>query len=149
MEDSLKGSLWALTIIGLFITAIFSFIVIFPQEQGVTFSGGNQHTYLTINETATNSYQSTVTNLEAIEDSSNSAYNDWDITVGFLGTNPIKQGSSNNVKSYSANIMGTLKTIATQIFGSGSPVIYALTVITTFIAGYLIYVFIKFVRTGL
>lgn len=149
MEDSLKGVLITLTIAALFITAILNFIVIFPQEQGVTFNdASSQSDYLVINNTAQTSMTDTTAELETLNNASSSAFNQWDITVGFMGSNTVKQASNQGIKSYSSNIFTNLNIIATQLFGSGSPVIYVIAVLLSLTSAFLIYQVITFVRTG-
>jgi hypothetical protein len=149
MEDSLKGVLISLTVISLFITAVLSFVVIFPQEQGVSFSDPqSQSGYLTASNSATSQYSSTQSQLESINNASDSGLDQWDFTVGFMGSNAVKQSSKAGVKSYSTNIFSTLTTIATQVFGKNSPVLYVIAVLLSLTTGFLVYLLIKFIRTG-
>lgn len=143
MEDSVKGILVTITIICLFITAIVNFIVIFPQEQGVSFVGQDQHGYLTINSTNLG----TVSSLDVISNQTSNAYNQWDISVGFMGSNQIKQ-SQGGITSMVGNTFSNIKIIATELFTSNSPILYAILVLSSLATGYLIYAFYKFIRTG-
>ena len=149
MEDSLKGILVTLTITGLFIVAILNFVVMFPQEQGATFSDEpSQNNYL-IASTNVQSMQNNVSSqLTSNNNASTEGFNQWDITQGFMGSNTIKQTSSGGISSYFGLIFSNLKILATQIFGSNSPVLYVLTVLITLGIGYLIWAVYKFVRTG-
>ncbi len=144
MQDSLKGILVTITVIGLFITGILNFIVLFPQEQGVTFSGEDQLGYLTIN---TSRDLGTVSSLETINNQSGNAFDQWDVTTGFMGTNQLKQGQG-GIISMISNTFSNLYTIATQLFSANSPIVYTILVLSTLATGYLIYATIKFVRTG-
>ena len=147
LEDSVKGFLVTMTIIGIFITAILSFIVLFPQEQGVTFTDSSENSvYLTINDSKDLGLQNTLT---TIDNSTTSGFDNWDITQGFMGSNTIKQGSSENVKAYSNNIFATLKTLATQVFGANSPVLWVIATLLVLSGSYLTYLVIKWIRTGL
>jgi hypothetical protein len=143
MEDSLKGILVTATIIGLFITCIINFIVSFPQEQGVSFNGQSQDSYLIINNTNTD----IISSLESLNNQSSSAFDQWDVTTGFMGTNQLKQGQS-GINGHVGNIFTNLIIIAKQLFTANSPIIYALLVLSVLATGFLIYVVIKFVRTG-
>jgi hypothetical protein len=147
MEDSLKGILVTLTIVGLFITAILNFIVLFPQEQGITFSDPSDSSgYLVMNNTRSDG---NVEQLELINNASQSGYDEWDVTTGFMGTNQIKQ-SQGGVLTLLTSTSSRVLILAKQVFGSdaGSPIIYTLIVLSTLGSGYLIYMFYKFVRTG-
>jgi hypothetical protein len=145
MEDNIKGILVTLTIIGLFMTAIMNFIVLFPQEQGVTFSdSSDSNSYLIMSQ---NNDSGTVSSLTSINNQSDSAFNQWDITTGYMGTNQLKQGKS-GIFSMVTNTFSNLGVIASQLFSSGSPIIYALLVMSVLAGGYLTYAFIKFLRTG-
>lgn len=142
MQDSLKGVLVALTVIALFMTSILNFIVIFPQEQGVEFSGSSG--YITIKE---NNDTEIVSNLNTIDNQSTDAFNQWDVTEGYMGTNQLKQGQG-GIKSYSSNIFSNLRIIGTELFGSNSPIVYAIGIFSLLASSYLLYVIIKFVRSG-
>lgn len=144
MENSLKGILVTVTIIGLFMTAILSFIVLFPQEQGITFSGAGQHGYLTIAQTNTTSVENSLT---SINNQSTNAFNQWDITQGFMGSNQLKQ-SQTSIFSMVTGVFTNLNIIATELFGQGSPILYALGILSLLASGYLIYAIILWVRTG-
>jgi|SRR3990172_8302357 len=149
MEDSLKGMLVTLTIISLFITAILNYVVIFPQEQGVIFNDAqSQNNYLVINNTASSHSTTSNSELTSMNNATSSGFNQWDITVGFMGSNTVKQASNQGIKSYSSNIFSTLKIIATQVFGANSPVLYVIAILLALTTGYLVYLVIKFVRTG-
>jgi len=146
MEDSLKGILITLTLITLFTSGILGYIVLFPQEQGYTFNnmqGGN--TYLQIaNMTDLNITSQLVT----LNNQSQSAFNSWDITQGFMGSNSVKQQSQSGISSYNSNFFSVLLIIGKSLFGSGSPIVYAITVIFLLSTGVIVYQVIKFVRQG-
>ena len=144
MEDSLKGALVTATIITLFITCIISFITIFPQEQGIVFTDIEQSQYLAMADVDSDAEQT----LTDINNQSQTALDQWDITEGFMGSNTIKQSTKGGVTSYSNNIFANLKIIATQVFGANSPVLYAIGVFLALTTLYIVYLVIKFVRTG-
>lgn len=149
MEDSLKGILVTLTIAGLFIVAILNFAVMFPQEQGASFSDEpSQNNYLTTSANVQSMQNNVNSQLTSNNNASTEGFNQWDITQGFMGSNTIKQTSSGGISSYFSLIFNNLKILATQIFGSNSPVLYVLTVLMTLGIGYLIWAVYKFVRTG-
>ena len=146
MENSVKGVLVTLTLAFIFMTSILSFIVIFPQEQGMTFTGQDQASYL-VAQNSSNS--STITSdLNRIQNATDSNFDSWDITVGFMGSNSMKQGSKASITSYNANMFSTLKTIATQLFTKNSPIVWVIGVLSTMVISYLIFLFVQFVRSG-
>lgn len=145
MEDSLKGILIALTLFSLFTTSILSFIVIFPQEQGVSFSDLNSNqTYLAIKNTSLN----TLDNLNNIKNKTESGFDGWDITQGFMGSNALKQNSLAGTGDYNTNVWATLTSVANKLFTANSPIMYAILIISTLSGGVLIYYVIKFIRQG-
>lgn len=146
MDDSIKGILVTLTIVGLFMSSILSFIIIFPEEQGVTFGNlEDQDNYLFINNTNIE----TIPRLTALQNQSNQAYNEWDVTTGFMGTNQIKQ-SQGGLTSLLTNTFDNFISLAKKVFGSeqNNAIVYALTIFSSLFGSYLIYMFYKFVRTG-
>ena len=144
MNDSLRGVLIVLTVAGLFVTAILNFIVLFPQEQGIVFTDNpSADDYLTMGAVDTNTQES----LNSINGNTTEAFNEWDITTGFMGTNQLKQGQG-EVKTTATSLFSNLDTIATQLFGANSPIVYTIGIIGLLTAGYITYLIIKFVRTG-
>jgi hypothetical protein len=146
MEDSLKGILITVTIVSMFITAILNFIVIFPQEQGVSFTDPESQTgYLVISSNTDLGIDDSLTD---IYNSTNQGFDQWDVTQGFMGSNTVKQASSSGIKGYSSNIFTNLNTVARQLFGSGSPVILVINILLGLTLSYIIYATIQFVRQG-
>ena len=149
MEDSLKGILVTLTIAGLFIIAILNFIIMFPQEQGASFSDApSQNNYLIMNASAQDMQTDIDSQLASNNNGTSDGFDQWDITQGYMGSNTLKQTSGSGITSYFSIITSNLRILATQVFGSNSPIIYVLAVLTALGIGYLIYAVIKFVRTG-
>jgi len=149
MEDSLKGVLITLTIIGLFIVSIMSFVVLFPQEQGAAFSSTpDQNNYLIASTLTQNAKANLTGQLTNLNNGSSSGFDQWDITQGFMGSNAIKQSTGTGITSYFSIVFTNIRILATQVFGSGSPIIYALVIFSSLGIGFLIYVVIKFIRTG-
>lgn len=145
MQDSLKGILITLTVIGLFITCILNFIILFPQEQGVTFNGlQDSNAYLTISQ---NNDSGTSTQLTNINNQTGNAFNQWDVTQGFMGSNTLKQ-SQGGITSLATNTFSSLQMVATQLFTANSPVVYALLIFAGLTTAYLIYAVIQFIRSG-
>ncbi len=146
MDDSLKGLLVTLTIIGLFITAIVNFVVMFPEEQGVSFSGEGYNGYLTLNNSLSSDTES---NLQTLRNQSENSYNEWDVTTGFMGTNQIKQGQG-GLKNQITSIFSNLNVMRKVLFGdeSNSAIKYAILTMSTLTFVYLTYALYQFVRTG-
>jgi len=144
MDDSLRGVLVSLTLIGLFITCILNFIVLFPQEQGVTFTGQGQHGYLTMAE---NNDTEVIPNLDTIKNNTESAYDQWDVTQGFMGTNQLKQ-SQGGIFTMLTKVFTSISTIAKELFTSNSPIVYAVMVFFTLASAYLFFLLVQFVRSG-
>jgi len=142
MEDSLRGLLITLTIIGLFVTAILNFIYLFPLEQGISFSNNNG--YVTIQN---NTNTQTLNDLTTIQNSSSNSFNSWDVTVGFMGSNQLKQGQG-NIISMMTNTGKQITLIATLLFTANSPIVYAIGIIILMGGIYAVYLIIKFIRSG-
>jgi len=146
MEDNLKGLLVTLTLASLFIMSILSFITLFPQEQGVSFTDEQDaDAYLTMQTT---SNTGVVGALETIKNQTTQGFNEWDVTQGFMGTNTVKQTSGTGIGSYATNLFSTLTILSKQLFGANSPIVYVIGVFATLAGGWIIYLVIKFVRTG-
>jgi len=144
MEDSVKGMIVTFTIISIFIMAITSFVFLFPQEQGYSFTEIENNTFLVLN-------QIEVPSLSGIDNSSDSGYSKWDIEVGQMGSNTQKS-SKTSVTSYVGSAITSIKVLAYEVFttdsGSIHPVIVVLGILTSLAGVYITYLFIKFIRTG-
>lgn len=145
IEDSLKSLLVTLVLASIFITSILSFITIFPQEQGVSFSSSQENTsYLIIQ----NNIDTNTTSLDSIDNSTATGFNQWDVTQGFMGSNTLKQSSGSGMKKYSTNIFSTLKIIATQLFGQNSPIVWVIGIFAILTGTFITLQIIKWVRQG-
>ena len=135
MADDLKGMLVAFTLAALFTMAIFNFVTLFPQEQGVVFtSGQDNQTYLVIQQQADTHAQS---QLNTIQNQTSTGFDQWDVTQGFMGSNTVKQTSNAGVLSYATSTFDTLKIVATQLFGENSPILYVIGAFALLASGYI------------
>lgn len=145
MDESLRGYLITATVALIFITCILNFIILFPQEQGIVFSDpGSQAGYLAmgiVNNTGTQ------TELSSLSNSTGNAFNQWDVTQGFMGSNQMKQGQTGVISSIT-QVFSTLIIIAKQLFTANSPIVYALTTLMLLAGIVVIWIIYKFVRTG-
>lgn len=144
MEESLKGMLITVTIILVFITAILNFIILFPQEQGVTFTGASQNGYLKMvnnNDTGLSS------SMNSLSNSSDNAFNTWDVTVGFMGSNSMKQ-SQKGVGSSVTQVFSSLRIIATELFTANSPIVWVIGIFSLLAGVVVVYQIYTFVRQG-
>ena len=144
MEQSFKGLLISAALISMFVAGILNFLILFPVEQGFEFSSIDNNTYLTLSSI----------NLPNLTDSSSSletGFEEWDIEVGFMGSNTQK-ASKANTNSYLSNVFTALKTISNEVFttsdGSLHPIIIILLSFSTLVGMYVTIIFIKFLRTG-
>jgi len=136
-----------LTLASLFIISILSFITLFPQEQGISITSAKDADSYLVMQSETNTVL--LDNVNIIQNQTSEGFNQWDITQGFMGSNTLKQTSGTGIKAYATNLFNTLTIIATQLFGANSPIVYAIGVFSVLALGYIIYVVIKFIRTGL
>jgi len=144
MEDSMKGLLITVTVISIFIMGVMGFLKEFPENQGVTFSGQNNNTYLITDELFNNDPEQS---LELVQNQTDIGFDQWDIEIGFMGSNTQK-GSKEGTASYIRYTFTQLTTMANEIFGENSPVLIVLGILLTLSLTVGTYIFIKFIRTG-
>lgn len=148
MEDSLKGAWITATIITVFIMAILNFVVLFPQEQGYTITDKDNQSYLVAQNVSTYSPQES---LDLSKDATDAGFNDWNIEVGFMGSNTQKS-SKQNLASYVGDIFSNIKLLTNELFstkdGGTHPVIIVIGIFATLAGVYITYLVIKFIRTG-
>lgn len=147
MEDSAKGFYVVLITVFVFILCITQFIVQFPLDQGFNFSQSsedNANTYLT----ASNIDSNPTTELTNTNNVSNTGFEQWDVTQGFMGSNSIKQASQGGFISQVKMIFSSLTSMASTLFGENSPVMIVLGILLVATLGYITYVIIQFVRSG-
>ena len=148
MQDSAKGLLIAGITITLFILAMTSFIIQFPTDEGYNFSSGDNYTVNKIN-----TINSGNTQLTDLNNNLDNGTNSWDITVGFMGTNTLKQGTKKSWTDYITNAWDNLVTLSKEVFNiagedNQTPVMIIIGIIGIGIAAYITLVVIKFIRTG-
>ena len=146
MDEGLKGVLVTLTLASLFVMSMLSFITLFPQEQGIIFTNNADSDRYLVMENITDT--EIINTLTTIHNQTEVGFNQWDDTQGFMGSNTIKQTSGTGITSYAKNLFSTLTVIATELFGSNSPVVYAMGVFSVLAGAYIIYLIITFIRTG-
>jgi hypothetical protein len=144
MEDSTKGIFLSFAIIFLFIFALINFITIFPGEQGYSYETIENKTYLTISNIS-------VSNYTDISNSMDTGFEEWDIEVGFMGSNTQK-ASKSSISSFVTNVFDVLKIISNEVFstsdGGTHPIIWVMGVFISITSIILVFLFIKFIRTG-
>lgn len=146
MEDTLKGMIITGTLIGIFILAIVNFSVGFPVDQGVSFNNSQKYlSFQSLND------EVTPDSLRNIQNQSDSSFKDWDVTVGFMGTNQIKDNKGGIVGLISG-VISNMKTMASYVFStttsSDHPVMQVfvlLTLMATIYGGYMVS---QLIRTG-
>ena len=144
MEDSFKGAIVTATIILIFMTGIFGFITEFPSDQNMIFNEKDNETYLVMENLDT---QGASSQLQQLTNTTDDGFNQWDIEVGFMGSNAQK-GSESSGGNYAYTIYQKLTIVADQLFDKNNPISWALGILGTLMGLYITYVFIKFIRTG-
>jgi len=143
MEDSLKGYLTMIVVSCIFVMAVTGFMIGFPRGVGVTFTGESGEIYNQIN----NLSQTSDTDLGVISNQTESGFKDWDITVGFMGSNTQKSTKA-GVTSYSKNVFSNVNTIARILFGANSKIVWVIDTLIVLVGITVTLLFIKFLRTG-
>lgn len=147
MEDSFKGMLISFGLISVFILALTNFIILFPIEQGFSFTEIDNVTFVSLNDTTSTT---TILNLSSMENTINTGYSEWDIEIGYMGSNTQKSSKS-SLTNYFTNVISTLKVIANEVFSTSDGVHPVLILISFLSSIGLIYgtiVFVKWLRTG-
>jgi hypothetical protein len=127
---------------------IVNFITLFPIEQGVNISasgGSDAQGYLTFTNMVTNPSST----IESMNNDTETGFDQWDVTQGFMGSNSIKQSSTSGFTSQATLIYTNLKSMVIELFGINSPVFIVLGILFSMAIGYFTYMVIKFIRTGL
>jgi len=144
MEDSMKGMLITFTIVGIFIMSIINFTIMFPVEQGFVFSQVDNTTYLTL-------AKMTYPNLTDLSDTADVGFNEWDLEVGYMGSNTQK-ASKEASSSYVSNVVNSFDVVISEVFttadGSIHPMVIVFGILTSMLGVYVTFLFIKFLRTG-
>lgn len=148
MEDSLKGAWITSTIIIVFIMAILNFVVLFPQEQGYTLTEKDNQSFLIAQEVSNYNPQA---RLDNTTESTNKGFNDWNIEVGFMGSNTQKS-SRGNLWTYVSDIFRNLKLLTNELFstkyGSTHPVVIVIGIFMGLASLWVTWMVIKYLRTG-
>lgn len=149
MAENLVDLLKANALILLFTLCIMSFIFLLPIQQGFTFSSEqDNNTYLFMNYTASSIGGNATTKLTNYDNATSQGYTDWDITVGFMGSNAMKESTSFGIRDYFKYASSQVKNIAVNTFGSNSPIVQAISFFIALNFIILTIVVIKFLRSG-
>jgi len=148
MENSFKGAWVTTVLVSVFVISIVMFIIQFPIEQGFELNSENNETYYTL-RSISNDY--IPENINITQEDLNEGYDNWDIEVGFMGSNTLKKGKT-NMFSYIGQTINNVKIMARELFstsdGSTHPIIWVLGVLAGLFGVYVTYLIIKFIRTG-
>lgn len=141
----MRGVLIAITIIGLFMTAVINFIVVFPDALNMEFmTQADSNAYLMIQGSNNNQTQQELQTLQANE---SKAFNEWDVTTGFMGSNQLKQNQG-QVGISASNIFLNLGNIAGLLWNQSPVVVYVLGTLTLLVSIYIGYLIVQFIRSG-
>jgi len=149
MENSVFGWVTTFALIFIFLIGFTNFIIMFPAEQGFEFSESDNDTYVTLQKM--NIKQNVTSSLDNIENQTDTGWKNFDVEVGFMGSNTQKSTES-DFSTYLKRAVATLKIIANQVFttesGSLHPVMVVIGIITSLIGILSVLIFYKFIRTG-
>lgn len=88
--------------------------------------------------------------LDGIENSTFVSYDEWDLEVGWMGSNTQK-GSTGSIVKYTDNIFTVITRLAQQVFSTKDgvhPILYVISIIGAMVSVYIIFLAIKIARSG-
>lgn len=149
MENSVMGYIITFALIFIFLLGFTNFLIMFPVEQGFDFSESDNDTYATLQKM--NIRQNVTSSLSNIENQTDTGWDNFDVEVGFMGSNTQKSAES-GFSTYLKRVVTTLRIIASQVFttesGSLHPVMVVISIIVSLIGILSVLIFYKFIRTG-
>lgn len=144
MEDSMKGVLITSTLIFIFMLGVLSFVTQFPIDQGASLTQRENETYLVISGFESSQLDNS---LDTIKGDSDNGLNEFDLEVGFMGSNAVK-GSRVSILDQIKLVTTQVSEMSEKIFGKNSPVTIVVGLLITMVIIYFGYIAIKFWRTG-
>ena len=91
VDKNVINIFWSFLVVFIFMLAMVNFVIMFPKEQGFTLQEKDNITWAELNKSTVQTAKNVNANLEGYSNVSEGSFEQWDIEVGFMGSNTLKK----------------------------------------------------------
>lgn len=152
VDKNVINIFWSFLVVFIFMLAMVNFVIMFPKEQGFTLQEKDDITWAELNKSMVQTAKNVNANLEGYSNVSDGSFEQWDIEVGFMGSNTLKK-IKDSLTGYTSEVMKMVEVIINQLFNSNNlrnhPIFIIFDIIGIGLIVFVIYLVVKYIRTGL
>lgn len=152
IDKNVINIFFSFLVVFIFMLGMVNFVIMFPKEQGFTLQEKDNITWAELNKSTVQTTKNVNTNLEEYVSASNGSFEQWDIEVGFMGSNTLKK-IKDSLASYTSEVMTMIGVIVNQLFNSNNlrdhPIFIIFDIIGIGLVALIIYIVVKYIRTGI
>ena len=151
IEKNVINIFFSFLVVFIFLLGMVNFVIMFPKEQGFILQEKDNITWAGLNTSTATATRNINANLGEVIDASNGSFEQWDIEVGFMGSNTLKK-IKDALTGYTSEVMTMIGVIINQLFNANNlrdhPIFIVFDIIGIGIVFLIIYIVIKYIRTG-
>lgn len=152
IDKNVINIFFSFLVVFVFMLGMVNFVIMFPKEQGFTLQEKDNITWAELNKSTVQTTKNVNTNLEGYASASNGSFEQWDIEVGFMGSNTLKK-IKDSLTGYTSEVMKMIGVIINQLFNSNNlrnhPIFIIFDIISIGLIVLVIYIVVKYIRTGI
>lgn len=151
IDKNVINIFFSFLVVFVFMLGMVNFVIMFPKEQGFTLQEKDNITWAELNKSTVQNVKNVNTNLEGYVNTSDGSFEQWDIEVGFMGSNTLKK-IKDSLTGYTSEVMKMIGVIINQLFNSNNlrnhPIFIIFDIISIGLIVLVIYIVVKYIRTG-
>jgi hypothetical protein len=152
IDKNVINIFFSFLVVFVFMLGMVNFVIMFPKEQGFTLQEKDNITWAELNKSMVQNAKNVNTNLEGYVNTSDGSFEQWDIEVGFMGSNTLKK-IKDSLTGYTSEVMKMIGVIINQLFNSNNlrnhPIFIIFDIISIGLIVLVIYIVVKYIRTGI
>lgn len=152
VDKNVINIFFSFLVVFVFMLGMVNFVIMFPKEQGFTLQEKDNITWAELNKSMVQNAKNVNTNLEGYVNTSDGSFEQWDIEVGFMGSNTLKK-IKDSLTGYTSEVMKMIGVIINQLFNSNNlrnhPIFIIFDIISIGLIVLVIYIVVKYIRTGI
>lgn len=151
VDKNVINIFFSFLVVFIFMLGMVNFVIMFPKEQGFTLQEKDNITWAELNKSTVQTAKNVNANLEGYVNASDGSFEQWDIEVGFMGSNTLKK-IKDSLTGYTSEVMKMIEVIINQLFNSNNlrnhPIFIIFDIIGIGLIVLVIYIVVKYIRTG-
>lgn len=151
IDKNVINIFFSFLVVFIFMLAMVNFVIMFPKEQGFTLQEKDNITWAELNKSTVQTTKNVNINLDEYVNASDGSFEQWEIEVGFMGSNTLKK-IKDSLTGYTSEVMKMIGVIINQLFNSNNlrnhPIFIIFDIISIGLIVLVIYIVVKYIRTG-